>query len=199
MEQTDTSTGRGVASDATAEAGRHKGSLTARALEEVRRFVVLFVYLWVLFGLFALHERVILHENGLNFTRQGVAILNALVMAKVMLVAEDLRLGRLKLRAPLILPILIQSCLFAVLFLAFHIFEHVIIGMIAGAAAAASVPAIGGGGLPGLACVSAILFFALIPYFAYANLGEVLGHDRLRALLLDTAAYDAREPTHDAA
>ena len=170
-----------------ARTGDRKPSLTARALAEARRFVALFVYLWVLFGLFALHERIILHENDLQFTRQGVAIFNALVMAKVMLVAEDLHLGRLKRRGPLILPILFQSFLFAVLFLAFHVVEHVVIGIFAGDAVAASVPAIGGGGLPGVACVSAILFFALIPYFAYAHVAEALGHDRLRTLLLGTA------------
>ena len=45
---------------------------------------------------------------------------------------EDLHLGRLKRRGPLILPILFQSLSFAVLFLAFHVLEHVVIGLIAG-------------------------------------------------------------------
>ncbi len=198
MNQSDTGLSQGAVSGAQATAGHRGSGLKARALEEVERFVVLFVYLWILFGLFALHERVILHENGLNFTRQGVALVNALVLAKVMLVAEDLHLGRWKRRGPLIVPILFQSFLFALLFLVFHILEHMVIGMIAGAAFAASVPAIGGGGMAGLACVSAILFFALMPYFAYVNIEQALGRHRLRALLLGTGANETHETTNDA-
>ena len=160
-------------------------SLKERAIHEVRRFVVLFLYLWLLFGLCALHERIILRENGLNFTRQGLALLNALVLAKVMLVAEDLKIGRWlqRRRHPLIYSILYEAFVFAVVFICFHVLEHAVVGLVKGESIVASMPAIGDGGLAGLTCVAAILFVALVPYFAFQNVSRALGPDRLIELL----------------
>jgi len=170
----------------TVTRGRARG-LKQRAVEEVRRFFVLFLYLWVLFGLFVLNESIILRQHGIDFEAQGFAVFNALVLAKVMLVAEDLNLGRWLDRRPLIYPILHDALLFTVLFIAFHVAEKVAIGLAHGQSARSSVPAIGGGGLAGLLCVAVILFVALIPFFAFRNFSRALGADRLNALLFGTS------------
>jgi hypothetical protein len=72
--------------------GRSK-QLKARAVDEIRRFAVMFLYLWILFGLFVLNERIILGQRGIDFSTQGFATFNALVLAKVMLIAEDLKVA----------------------------------------------------------------------------------------------------------
>ena len=161
------------------------------AAEEFRRFIVLFLYLWVLFGLFVLNERIVLRQEGINFAAQGFAVINALVLAKVMLIAEDLNLGHWLNRRPLIYPILHDSLLFTVLFISFHVLEHVVIGLVHGETLAGSVPAIGGGGFAGLLCAAVICFVSLIPFFAFRNLGRVLGTDRLNALLFGTGAENS--------
>lgn len=161
--------------------------LRERAAEEIRRFVVLFLYLWVLFGLFVLNERIILRQHGIGFASQGFAVFNALVLAKVMLVAEDLNLGRWLDRRPLIYPILHEAFLFTVLFIVFHVAEEIAVGLIHGETVTASVPAIGGGGVGGLLCVAVISFVALIPYFAFRNFSRALGAGRLNAMLFGTA------------
>lgn len=174
--------------------GRPAHSLKQRALEVLRRFLVLFLYLWVLFGLFVLNERIILHQRGINFSGQRFALFNALVLAKVMLVAQDLNLGRWLERRPLILPILHASVLFTLLFIVFQVIEDMIVGLIRGETVRASVPAIEGGGFVGLICVAVILFFALIPYFAFRNFSRVLGPGRMNALLFGASAGNATEP-----
>ena len=63
--------------------------LAERGRDEFRRFLVMFVYLWVVFGLFVLNETVILGKRHVSFAAQGFALINAAaVMAKVMLIAE---------------------------------------------------------------------------------------------------------------
>lgn len=161
--------------------------VTERAVDEVKRFLVLFLYLWVLFGVFVLYERIILSQRGMGFSLQGFALFNALVLAKVMLVAEDLDLGRWLERRPLIYPIVYESFLFMVVFICFHVIEKVAVGLVTGKTVAASVPVIGGGGLAGLICVAVIYFVALIPYFAFQNVSRVLGPGRLNAMLFGTA------------
>ncbi len=164
-----------------------RGKWLKRAVDEVRRFTVLFIYLWILFGLFVLNERIILGQRGIGFSSQGFALINALILAKVMLVAEDLNLGRWLDKRPLIYPILHDSLLFTVLFIVFHVVEKVVIGLFAGETTSASLPAIGGGGLAGLLCVAVILFFELMPFFAFRNFSRALGPDRINALLFGSA------------
>ena len=42
-----------------------KPELKERAVNEAKRFVIIFLYLWVLFSLFALHKSIILNEPSL--------------------------------------------------------------------------------------------------------------------------------------
>ena len=163
--------------------GESTRTLRQRGVDEMRRFLVMFLYLWVSFGLFALHERIILSQHGMSFSSQGFAVINALVMAKVMLIAEDLNLGHWLHGRPLIYPILHESFVFAILFICFHIIEHVVVGLFRGENFATSVPAIGGGGLAGVLCVALILFFTLVPFFAFRDVSRELGPGRLNTLL----------------
>lgn len=162
-------------------------SLAEKAVEEFRRFVVLFLYLWVLFAMFVVNQSIVLREQGIPFFTQGFALINALVLAKVMLVFEAFDPGRWLRRRPLIYPILFEAFLLTILFLVVHIIEKAIEGLIHGKKVVESLPTIGGGSLVGLLSVTVILFIALIPFFAFRNLGLVLGQDRLMPLIFGTA------------
>ena len=87
-------------------AQQHHPDLKRRAIAEGRRFLIMFLYLWVILALFALHERIVLRELSTSLPSQGFAFVNALVLAKVMLIGEDLDLGGWLRDRPLIYPIL---------------------------------------------------------------------------------------------
>jgi len=161
-----------------------RAALTAKAAEEFRRFLVLFFYLWVLFGVFVLNQGIVLREQGVNFTMQGFAFINALVFAKVMMVFEMFDPGGWLRRRPLIYPIFYETLLLTVLFLVVHVLEKTVEGLIHGKTAMESMPSVGGGGLAGLISASVILFVALLPFFGLRNLGLAMGRGRLRAMLL---------------
>ena len=169
-------------------------SLKERLAEEGRRFLVMFLYLWALFALFALHERMVLREAGAYLPMQGFAFVNALVLAKVMLVAEGLNLGGWLQGRPLIWPILHESCLFALLFIAVHYLEHIVVGWFQGETIRASVPAIGGGGLPGLVCVAVLMAVSLIPFFAFRDINRALGGNRLVRMLVHRDVDNSASP-----
>ncbi len=168
-------------------AGRHAVSLKAKAAEEFRRFLILFLYLWLLFGVFVLNQGIVQREQGINFAMQGFALFNALVFAKVMMLFEMLDPGGWLRRRPLIFPILYETMLLTALFLIVHVLEKVIEGLFHGKTAMESVPRIGGGGLAGLLSASVIMFVALLPFFGLRNLSLAMGVGRLRAMLLGSA------------
>ena len=114
---------------AEAEKPESKINLKERAKDQIRNFTLIFVYLLVVFGLLAVHESIVLSQHQIDYRFHGLAVVNALVFAKVMLVAEDLHLGRGFDDKPLIYSILFKSLLFGVTLICFHIVEHVLIGM----------------------------------------------------------------------
>ena len=81
---------------------RHARGFANRVAEEIRKFAVIAVYLWLLFGLFALHEMLIRRRMGLAYQAEGFAIINALVLGKVMLIAENFNFGGGRANRPLI-------------------------------------------------------------------------------------------------
>jgi len=116
----DAATGARTATGAT----EPRRSTRDRLVHEVVRFGLMFVYLWVVFGLFVLHERIIRGQMGLGFQAQGFVLINALVLAKVMLVAEDLRLDRGLRGQPLAYAAAGEAVLFAIVFIVFHVLER---------------------------------------------------------------------------
>ena len=190
---TQESTGLGGAIAATSASAHHAQSLKAKAAEEFLRFLVLFLYLWVLFGVFVLNQGVVLREHGFNFAMQGFAFINALVFAKVMMLFEIFDPGRWLRRRPLIYPILYETLLLTALFLIAHVLEKTIEGLLRGKTIADSVPAIGGGGLTGLLSMTAILFIALIPFFGLRNLSMAMGDGRLWAVFFEQPSAEEGE------
>ena len=138
----------------------------------------MFLYLWLVFGLLAVHQSIILSQYQIDYRSHGLAFLNALVFAKVMLVAEDLRLGDRFNDKPLIYPVLFKSLLFAITLICFHIVEHTLIGMWHGQSVAESLSEIGANKLRGILSFSMIATVALTPFFILREISRVIGKDK---------------------
>ena len=74
----------------------------------------MFIYLWVLFALFSIHKSMILAEEHINYQAQGFAVINALIMAKAMLIGEDLHVGSCLKDKPVLYSSLYKSLVFSV-------------------------------------------------------------------------------------
>jgi hypothetical protein len=153
------------------------------AVEEFKQLAVVFLYLYVCYAIFNLHERMVLEEHRIDINILGLAVINALVLAKVMIVAEHLNIARRFHDHPLVVPIALKSLAFAVLFLVFHVLEGIVIGVAGGRGVLESVPAVGGGGIAGFTSAAVIMTVVLVPYFAYREIGRVIGAHVLHAAL----------------
>ena len=166
------------------------------AVHEFRRFLISAVYIFVILSMFTLHEEIALRTHGgmsqaIPFAPHGFAVINALVLGKVALVVEQMRLGERVKANPLIYPIVTEALILAVLFIAMHVLEGLIGGWIHGEALAKSVPAIGGGSFWGVTFATFGFFIAMLPFCAFRQITVAIGWPRMRALLFGGAAEDA--------
>jgi hypothetical protein len=159
-----------------------KPNLQERAKGQIRNFALMFVYLWVVFGMLVVHESIILSQHQISYRFHGLAIINALVFAKVLLVAEDLRLGDGFNDKPLVYSILFKSFLFGITLIGFHIAEHVLIGLWDGKPIARSITEVGVDKLAGIVSLGIISTVALVPFFILREVSRVIGPDKFWSL-----------------
>jgi hypothetical protein len=163
--------------------GRPRIGFTQRLIEEIKRFIGITIYLWIVIGLLVLHEYVILAQYKINYQFYGFAIINALVLAKVMLIAEDMHLADRFKAKPLVYPILYKSVIFSVAFILAHVVEEFIVNLVKDKPISESVTSVGGGSLSGILAVEVIIAVALIPFFAFKEVGRAIGERKLYSLL----------------
>ena len=156
-----------------------KLTLKQRAYHGLKEYLVISLYLWVVFGLFVLHESIILAKHHIDFAFHGLALINALALAKVMLIARELHFADYFTDAPLIVPTLFKSVAFAIILGCFKILEATVIGLYRGHPFSKSIAEMGSGSLPGILILMALLAVLLIPFFGFTELRRVFGEDKL--------------------
>jgi hypothetical protein len=156
-----------------------KRNLKQKAVHEMREYLVMSFYLFVVFSLFVVYKSVILAEHHINFALHGFALINALALAKVMLVAQELHLADQFRDTPLIYPTLLKSFVFTIVLACFKIAEEATVGMFHGKPLHESISFFGGGSWKGDLCLAGLLFVMLIPFFGFTELRRVFGAERL--------------------
>lgn len=160
-------------------------TLKQRAYNEFKEFLIIAFYLWLIFFLLVLYKSVILNES-ISYLAHGVALINALVLGKFVLIARALHLGEQADEAPLVYPTLLKASLFSIMLACCKILEEAAVGLYHGKSFAESIAGVGGGTLKGILTLTLLMFVVLIPFFAWGELKRVLGEGKLAQLFFRT-------------
>ncbi len=112
----------------------------------------------------------------------GVSVIEALVLAKVIMIGDVLRIGRRLQDRPLIFPTLLRAIVFGVWVGLFKVLEQTVVGLLRGKGLAGGFEEIMGQDKYDLLADSLVTFFAFVPFFAVKELGRVLGSGKLGEL-----------------
>jgi glucose-6-phosphate-specific signal transduction histidine kinase len=156
-----------------------KRTLKQRALRGMLEYLWIAFYLMVVFSLFAIYRSIVLAQYRIDFEPQGLALINALALSKVILVGQELHLADQFRDAPLIYPTLIKSFVFAIILACFKIAEEVVMAMFHGKSWHESIALIAAGSLQVDLSLTVLMFVILIPFFGFTELRRVFGRDRL--------------------
>ena len=163
------------------ETNKHTG-LKERALEELKVFWIITLYLFLFLGSFTVYRRLILKEFGVTYLNFGFALIQALIIAKVILIGEAFRLGKRFEGGPLILSVLYKSALFGAFVFLFGILEHVVEGLFHNEDWASILRHLTDLGMYEIVARVILLIVAFLPFFAFWEIGRVLGPGKLSAL-----------------
>jgi hypothetical protein len=165
-----------------------KQNLKENLYRQIKEFAVITLYLWVVFGCFNVYKSIVLAEHHIDFAYHGLALINALALAKVVLIARDLHLGEHFDEEPLIYPTLLKSALFAVVLACFKILEEFAVGYFHHKSFHESIAHLGGGTGKGILTLTILLFVVLIPLVGATELQRVLGEGKLAQMFFHDRA-----------
>lgn len=166
--------------DAT-NTSRHttSSSLKEKALEELRMYWVIAIYLGVMLGAFMWYRRFVLSESGISYFHYGAAAIEALILAKVILIGQALGIGRRFEDSRLILSTLFKALLFGLFIGIFGMLEHVIEGLVHRESWDEIARGLFSAGRDEFLARTVMGFVILIPFFAFWEADRVMGDHKL--------------------
>lgn len=162
--------------------------LKERALEEFKLYWIITLYLWLFLGLFTVFRRLVVAEAGADYLHYGIALIEAMIIAKVVLIGKMFGFSRRFEDRALIVPVLYKSVVFGLLVMAFGVVERLVSGWIHKQGLWAGLHELAAIGPNELAARVLMLIVAFVPFFAFWELGRVLGMNKLAALFFSKPA-----------
>ena len=160
----------------------HDPEVKAKLRQGIESYLLISLYLWVALGSFTIYRRLVLAEQGITYLHYGVALIEALIIAKVVVVGRVFGYGRRFEDAPLALPVIYKSVMFALLVMGFSVIEHLVSAWYHGQGLQGVLDSISSVKLSSVGARVLLLTVTLVPFFAFFEVARVLGGDRMRAL-----------------
>jgi hypothetical protein len=157
-----------------------KTGLKQKVVHEFEDLAVIFLYLAFFFCALATYSMLLLNKFQISYFNYGTALINALVIAKVILLGEMMHLGKKQEANPLIYSAVYKAFVFGLLVFVFHIIEEVIKHLVHGQHIA---PVFREARIDDMLSRTVIVFCTFIPLFAFREMQRVLGEKQFRALL----------------
>lgn len=158
-----------------------KRSFKQKAAHEGKEITIVFLYLAFFFCALTTYSTLLLKRYEVSYFNYGAALLNAFIITKVILIGEAAHVGRRQESKPLYYSVISKAFLYGLLVFAFHIVEEVVKRLIHGNDIVGAFRDVR---LDDLLARSVIIFLTFIPFFAFRELGRVLGQEEFRALFL---------------
>jgi hypothetical protein len=175
-----------------------------RIRHELVEYFTNFVFLAFIFGAFTWYRRLTLAEYHIGYAHYGIALIEALVLAKIIMIGDILSLGRRLEDRPLVFPTLYKAFTFSLWVAAFGAFEHIMEGLLRGEGLTGGIQKLMSQGKYEISAKAMLMFFAFIPFFAFREIERVLGEGTMWMLFFrkrssaDSGPPGARTPHEQA-
>ena len=168
----------------------HQTSLNQKAVREAKEITYVFLYLAAFFCALATYSMLLLEKFEISYFTYRAALLNTLIITKIILIGEAVHFGKKHEAKPLFYSCVYKAFVYGVLVFAFHIVEEVIKRLIHGKDIVGAFREVR---IDDLLARSVIIFLTFIPFFAFRELGRVMGPDKLRDVFFRTGAPSKSE------
>jgi hypothetical protein len=165
------------------EQPNHKESKGEKLAHEGKRLAFLSTYFFLLIAGIETYRAVLVSDLRVNYFHLGSSIVEALMLAKIVLLGDLINLGHRMRKRAMIVVILYRTLLFTVFEVAFILTEHVVRGLIEGVKPGAVLHKILSQGAPILVTRIFVMGLAFVPVLTFCEFDRTLGAGKLKELL----------------
>jgi hypothetical protein len=151
-----------------------------RVKHELWEMTWLFLYLAFFFCALVAYDMFLLNQYEVEYWNFGFALINALVITKVIMIGEYAKLGKRHENKSVFVSAMWKAFVFGLLVFAFHIVEEIVKRLIHGAEIAKASSHLR---LDQLAGRSIVVFCTFVPLFAFREFRRVMGDDEFTKLM----------------
>src|SRR5450755_623583 len=151
-----------------------------KAKHELRELLIIFFYLAFFFCALVTYSMLLLREYHVRYLEYAFALINALVITKVIMIGEYAHVGKRDETKALLLSAVWKAFLFGLLVFGFHVVEEMVKRLIHGSNVEAASHEIRVDQLLGR---SLIVFCTFVPLFAFREFRRAMGEDKFRDLV----------------
>jgi hypothetical protein len=149
---------------------------------EMVEYGINIIYLSLVFAAFTIYRRLLLAAHGIEYTHYWVALVEAVVLGKVIMIGGIFRLGRGLEEKPLIFPTVYKTAVFTLFCAVFKVVEFGIKGLFTGKGFLGGIDLLFARDSHELLANSLMVFVAFVPFFGVKELGRVMGEGTIRTL-----------------
>jgi pilus assembly protein TadC len=157
-----------------------KNGFKEKARYEFKQLITIFAYLAFFFCTLTTYSMTLLKDYHSVYLNYGDALLKALVFAKVILIGEAFHLGKNQEGRPLLPIAVMKAFLYTLLVAAFHVLEQLVVRLVHGHEL---IGQFSDAKAVDVLARAFLVFCVFIPFFAFRELGRVLGEDEFYAIL----------------
>jgi len=148
-------------------------------VHETRELIAISAFLAAFFVSLTTYRRLLLKQYDIDYYEYGYALIESIMMAKIILLGEAFHLGEHFRDRSLAISTLWKTAVFSIVVALFTVLEHFVGALVHGRPLASALPQLSGPGLYEMLARIVVALVAFIPLFAVRELGRVFGEGKL--------------------
>jgi hypothetical protein len=172
----------------------HKETGRERLVEELKKYGLISLYLYLCFSVLLLYKSAILDAQGVEYLPFGLALAKALILGKFILIGDAISVGARSKQHPLLYRIAWKSIAFLVILLVFVAIEELIVGWFHDKTVAQVAAEFLDRSWIEKMAPSALMLMILVPLVTATEMYRTFGPQQWKAWMSQRPAQDPTDP-----
>lgn len=153
-------------------------------VHELFEYFFNFAFLAFFLVAFAWYRRLLLASYHIEYFGYWAPLIEAAVLAKIIMIGDAFHMGREFRNKPLIVPTIYRTIVFSVLVVLFSVLEKVVGVLLHGRKASEGIAELTTTGWQGLLAWYVLIIAAFLPFFTVKEIERVFGEEKIRGMFL---------------
>lgn len=173
--------------------GENIQTLKDKLRREIAEYWANFIYLAIIFSVIATYRRLILASYDIDYSHYGIAVIQAAILAKAIMLGDAFKLGQKLEHHALFYTTLYKTVMFSLWVIVFKICESTVKGLLHKEGLGGGIHEIFARDWHEILANSLIILASFFPFFAFREVRRINGDDKIVSSLFHRSKFERME------